>query len=230
MIIGGGKISYYLSKKLLDMGIQVKIIERDKKHCEELSELLPKAIIINGDGTDQELLAEEGLSEAEGFAALTNMDEENIMLSLYAKKMSKAKKITKINRNTYDTILDTLDIGSVIHPKLITAESILQYVRAMQNTIGCNVETLYRLVDGSVEALEFIIREKSEITDIPLQNLELRSNLLVCAIYRSGRIIIPKGQDCLNVGDSVVVITTSCRELRDIRDIQKKPRSVSSGR
>lgn len=222
MIIGGGKTSFYLAKKLLDMGIQVKIVEKDRTHCEELCELLPRAMIINGDGTDQALLSEEGLVEAEGFVALTNMDEENIMLSLYAKSLSNAKKITKVNSSTYDAIIDTLDIGSVIHPKSITAESILQYVRAMQNSIGSNVETLYRLVGDRAEALEFIIREKGEITDVPLNDLELKSNLLVCAIHRSGKIIIPKGQDCLKVGDSVVIITTSCGELRDISDILKK--------
>lgn len=226
IIIGGGKTSFYLARKLLEMGIEVKIVERSREHCEELCELLPKALIINGDGTDQELLAEEGLETAEGFAALTNMDEENIMLSLYAHSMSKAKKITKVNSNTYDSIIDTLDVGSVIHPKHITSESILQYVRAMQNSIGSNVETLYRLVDGRAEALEFIIRENGPITEVPLQSLELEQGLLVCAIHRSGRIIIPKGQDCLKVGDSVVIITTSCGKLRDICDILKKPSVV----
>ncbi len=125
MIIGGGKLAFYLAKRLLEMGIQVKIIEKDGAYCEKLCELLPKAMIIHGDGTDQELLAEEGLADTEGFVALTNMDEENVMLSLYAKEMSKAKKITKVSSNTYDNIISTLDIGSVIHPKHITAESIL---------------------------------------------------------------------------------------------------------
>ena len=219
MIIGGGKTSFYLAKKLLEMGIAVKIVEKDREHCEELCELLPNAMIICGDGTDQELMAEEGLAETEGFAAFTNMDEENVMLSLYAKSASKAKMITKVNSTTYDSIIGTLDIGSVIHPKHITAENILQYVRAMQNTIGSNVETLYRLVNGNAEALEFIIREKGAVTDVPLVNLDLKSNILVCAIYRQGKIIIPKGQDCLKVGDSVVIITTNCGELQDIRDI-----------
>lgn len=230
MIIGGGKISFYLARKLSEMGIEVKIVEKSREHCEELCELLPKAMIICGDGTDQELLAEEGLADAEGFAALTNMDEENVMLSLYAKSMSKAKKITKVNSSTYDSIISTLDIGSVIHPKHITAESILQYVRAMQNSIGSNVETLYRLVEGRAEALEFVIRERGNVTDVPLQNLELKSNLLVCAIHRNGKIIIPKGQDCLQVGDSVVIITTNCNGMRDICDILKKPHGTSGMR
>ena len=189
---------------------------------EKLCELLPKAMIINGDGTDQELLAEEGLADSEGFVALTDMDEENVMLALYAKEMSRAKKITKVSSNTYDNIISTLDIGSVIHPKHITAESILQYVRAMQNSIGSNVETLYRLMDGRAEALEFIIREKGEVTDIPLQTLNLKPGLLVCAIHRRGKVIIPKGQDCLELGDSVIIITTSCSELKDICDILDK--------
>ncbi|MCI6690305.1 MAG: Trk system potassium transporter TrkA [Clostridiaceae bacterium] len=222
MIIGGGKISFYLAKRLLEMGIQVKIIEKDRDACERLCEILPKAMIINGDGTDRELLAEEGLAKAEGFAALTNMDEENVMLALYAKSMSKAKKITKVNRNTFDTIIASLNIGSLIYPKHITSETILQYVRAMQNSIGSNVETLYRLVDGNAEALEFVIKGKSEVTDIPLQELQLKPHILVCAINRKGKIIIPKGQDCIQKGDSVVIITTDCGAYKDIRDIMKK--------
>ena len=222
MIIGGGKISFYLAKRLLEMGIQVKIIEKDRDACERLCEILPKAMIINGDGTDRELLAEEGLAKAEGFAALTNMDEENVMLALYAKSMSKAKKITKVNRNTFDTIIGSLNIGSLIYPKHITSETILQYVRAMQNSIGSNVETLYRLVDGNAEALEFVIKGKSEVTDIPLQELQLKPHILVCAINRKGKIIIPKGQDCIQEGDSVVIITKDCGAYKDIRDIMKK--------
>ena len=222
MIIGGGKISFYLAKRLLEMGIQVKIIEKDRDACERLCEILPKAMIINGDGTDRELLAEEGLAKAEGFAALTNMDEENVMLALYAKSMSKAKKITKVNRNTFDTIIGSLNIGSLIYPKHITSETILQYVRAMQNSIGSNVETLYRLVDGNAEALEFVIKGRSEVTDIPLQELQLKPHILVCAINRKGKIIIPKGQDCIQKGDSVVIITTDCGAYKDIRDIMKK--------
>lgn len=221
MLIGGSRISFYLAKKLLEMGIEVKIVEKDRATCELLCELLPKASIIHGNGSDQELMEEEGLARAEGFAAFTGMDEENIMLSLYAKQNSKAKKITKVNTNIYDSILEGLDIGSVINPKSITSESILQYVRAMQNSIGSNVETLYRLMGGKAEALEFIIRDDETITDVPLMNLKLRQGILVCAIYRNGKIIIPKGPDCLKKGDSVVVITTKCGELKDIRDILK---------
>ncbi len=221
MIIGGGKISYYLASRLLEMGIRVKLIEKDKDRCDDLCELLPAAAIIHGDGTDQELLEEEGIGNAEGFAAMTGIDEENVMLSLYARSVSNAKMITKISSTTYDSIINSLNIGSVIYPGSITTEYILQYVRAMQNTIGSNVETLYRLVDGRAEALEFIIREHGPVTDIPLQELKTRVNLLVCAICRDGQIIIPKGQDCIRVGDSVVIITTNFG-LKDIKDILER--------
>ncbi len=219
MIIGGSKTAYYLTRRLTAMGIKVKIIEKNMARCEELCELLPQAMIICGDGTDEELMEEEGLKDAEGFVSLTDMDEENIMLSLYAKSVSRAKKITKVNHNTYDAVIDTLDIGSVVNPKRITAESILQYVRAMQNSIGSNVETLYHLADGRAEALEFIIREDGEVTDVPLQDLSLKPHLLICAVNRKGRMILPRGQDSLQKGDSVVVITTRCGELKDIRDV-----------
>lgn len=219
MVIGGSKTAYYLTRRLTAMGIKVKIIEKNMARCEELCELLPQAMIICGDGTDEELMEEEGLKDAEGFVSLTDMDEENIMLSLYAKSVSRAKKITKVNHNTYDAVIDTLDIGSVVNPKRITAESILQYVRAMQNSIGSNVETLYHLADGRAEALEFIIREDGEVTDVPLQDLSLKPHLLICAVNRKGRMILPRGQDSLQKGDSVVVITTRCGELKDIRDV-----------
>ena len=222
MIVGGGTIAIFLARMLLEMKMRVVIIEQSKERCELLADLLPDATVVNGDGTSKNLLFEENLENAEAFVALTNMDEENVMLALYAKSMSKAKKITKVNRNTFDTIIGSLNIGSLIYPKHITSETILQYVRAMQNSIGSNVETLYRLVDGNAEALEFVIKGKSEVTDIPLQELQLKPHILVCAINRKGKIIIPKGQDCIQEGDSVVIITTDCGAYKDIRDIMKK--------
>ena len=145
LIIGGGTISYYLAKTLIDTRIHVKIIEKNPNRCEFLSDLLPDATIINGDGTDRALLLEEGLETAESFVTLTNFDEENIFLSLFAKKSSNAKVVAKVNRLPYTDVIDDLDLGSVIYPKYITSDSILRYVRAMQNTIGSNVETLYHI-------------------------------------------------------------------------------------
>jgi trk system potassium uptake protein TrkA len=218
LIIGGGTISYYLSRALLDMHINIKIIEKDKSRCEVLSELLPEATIINGDGTNRSLLLEEGLSQTEAVVALTNMDEENIFLSLFARTVSQAKLVAKVNRIEFNDVIDSLDIGSVIYPKYITADSILQYVRAMQNSIGSNVETLYHILDSRAEALEFSIKENSPVVGIPLHRLPLKKNLLVCCLNRNGIIRIPRGQDSIQVGDTVIIVTTH-KGLRDISDI-----------
>ena len=218
MIIGGGKSTYYLAKLLMNMGIEVKIIESNRQKCEELSILLPKAIIINGDGTDEELLKEEGIETAESFVPLTGIDEENVMLTLYARKVSKAKVITKINRMTFKTVLNDLDLGSVIYPRYITSEAIVAYVRAKRASRGSDIETLYHIFDSKAEAIEFRIREESSVTDVCLANLSLKKNLLIAFINRNGKIIIPSGNDCIRVGDTVTIVTTHSG-LRDIRDI-----------
>lgn len=220
MIIGGGKTAYYLSKQLMDMGIQIKIIELNKTRCEELSELLPKATIIQGDGTDRNLLMQEGLIQTDAFVAMTSVDEENIILSLFAKSVSKAKLITHVHRISYDEIIDSMDLGSVLYPKHITAEYILQYVRAMQNSIGSNIETLYQLIEDKVEALEFRVQEKSALVGIPLKELQLKENLLIACINRRGVIITPGGQDTIEMGDTVVVVTTN-QGFHDLKDILK---------
>ena len=218
MIIGGGKAAYYLSRQLLQMGISVKIIEIDRNRCEELSILLPKAIIINGDGTDQELLKEEGIECVESFIALTGIDEENILLTLHARQVSQAKVITKINRITFKDVINHLDLGSVVYPRYITSEAIIAYVRAKKNSMDSNIETLYHMFDHRVEAIEFRIFEDSKVTNTPLMHLPLKKNLLVSFICRNGSILIPSGQDCIQVGDSVMIVTTHTG-FKDILDI-----------
>lgn len=218
MIIGGGKCAYYLAHLLLHMGIEVKIIEINRARCEELSVLLPGAVIINGDGTDEELLREEGIQHTESFVALTGIDEENILLTLFAKQVSQAKVITKINRITFKDVISQLDLGSVVYPRFITAEAIIAYVRAKTNSTNSNVETLYHLFDARAEAIEFRIDSASAVTDTTLMELPIRKNLLVACINRSGRILIPTGRDCIRVGDTVMIVTTH-RGLVDIRDI-----------
>ena len=203
------------------MKIRVRIVEKDAKRCEELSELLPEAVIINGDGTDKKLLLQSGLEAAEAFITLTNIDEENIFLALYAKDQSHAKLITKVNRFAFDNIIEKLDLGSVIYPKYITADYILQYVRAMQNSIGSNVETLYQILDNQAEALEFSIREDGPVVGVPLMDLALKKNLLVACINHNGRIIIPRGHDQIQVGDTVIIVTTE-KGFQDINDILRK--------
>ena len=218
MIIGGGKAAYYLAKELLSRGIRVKIIENDFNRCEELSILLPEAIIINGDATDQTLLREEGIETTQSFVPLTGIDEENIMLTLYAKQVSKAKVITKINRITFTNVINSLDLGSVIYPKYITSEAIIAYVRAKKASMHSNIETLYHMYDSRVEAIEFFVSEKSAVTDVPLKDLTLKDNLLLCFINRNGRIIIPSGNDSIQINDTVMIITkhTGFNQIQDI--------------
>lgn len=218
MILGGGTIAFYLAEQLLAMGIEVKIIETDTKRCEELSELLPKAIIINGDATNQDVLMEEGVVNTEAFVSLTGIDEGNIFLSLFAKTCSKAKIITKINRISYEEIISNLNLGSLIYPKYITAEYILSYVRAMRNSIGSNVETLYRIIENKAEALEFLINEDSDVVNIPLEELHLKENILIACINHKGKIITPNGQSRIMMGDTVIIVTTQ-KGLQDIKDI-----------
>ena len=220
MIVGGSTLSYYLAKLLLAMKIRVLIVEANKDRCQQLSELLPDATIINGDGTDKNLLLEEGLSRVESFVTLTNLDEENILLALFAKKNSNAKLVSKVNRIAFDDIIEGLDIGSVIYPKYLTADYILQYVRAMQNSIGSNVETLYQILDNKAEALEFSVHEDCPFLNTPLADLDIRNNLLITCINRNGKITIPRGQDSIQLGDTVIVVTT-VKGLHDIKDILK---------
>lgn len=218
MIIGGGSIAYYLSKILLKSGISVKIIEKNEKRCEELSVLLPEATIIHGDASDQEILMEEGLEKAGAFVALTNMDEENILFSLFAKSKMSGKLVTKINRTDFDEVIQSMNLDSIVNPKSLTAEYIALFVRAMKNSIGSNMETLYTIIRGKVEASEFKIRTNSSIANIPLEQLKLKDNVLIAGIMRENNMIIPRGHDKIEIGDSVIVVSTHLG-LHDICDI-----------
>lgn len=218
MIIGGGRSSYYLASILLKSGIEVKIIESDQNRCNFLSEFLPKAVVINGDGTNTELLSEEGIEKTEAFIPLTGMDEQNVMLSLHAKKVSSAKVITKINRIGFNDIVANLDLGSVIYPKYITTETIIAYVRAKKASSGSNIETLYHLFDARAEAIEFKVTEENALTGIPLKELKLKDNLLIAFIGHNGEAIIPRGDSVILPGDSVMIVTTHSgfNEITDI--------------
>lgn len=218
ILVGGGRITYYLAKMLEDTNIKLKIIEQNYDRCLELSEALPKALIIHGDASNQQLLLEEGIVQTEAFAALTGFDEENIMLSLYATTMTKAKLITKINRIAFEDVISHLNIGSVIYPKLLTADSIVSYVRAMQNSVGSNVETLYKIVANKAEALEFRVGKDAPLIGIALEELKFKNNLLIACINRRGKIITPRGKDTIEAGDTVIVVTTHSG-LNDLKDI-----------
>lgn len=218
IIVGGGRIGYYLANQLIESDVNVTLVENNLTRCQQLAELLPKAEIIYGDGTDQQLLVEIGAESADAFAALTGFDEENIMMSLYVGSMSKAKRITKVTRIPFTKVIAQLNVGSVFFPVLIAAENIIRYVRAMQNSYGSNVETLCRIIDGKAEALEFYVNENSHLVGIPLMDLELKKNVLIGTINREGQIIIPGGSDVIKPKDTVIVVTT-IRGLNALEDI-----------
>lgn len=221
MIVGGSSVAIYLAEILIKMGIDVKIIEHNKEICEKISGLLPEAIVIQDDATNQDVLIEEGIEYAASFVSLTGIDEANILLSLFAKSRAPhAKVITKINRIAFDDILGGFDLGSVISPKTITAESIVRYIRAMQNSIGSNVETLYKIVNKKAEALEFKILNDSPVVGKAIEELRLIDNLLISCVNSGGKIITPNGKTVIREGDTVVVVTTKTG-LKDIRDILK---------
>lgn len=218
LIVGGGAIAFYLSQELLENKVRVRIVERDPARCIQLAEELPEAQILNEDGSNRDFLLSEGLGSTEAFVALTNIDEENVLLTLFAKKHSKGKLVTKINRLEFDDIISGLELGSIVYPKYMTCDYIVQYVRALQNEAGSNVKTLYRILDDRVEALEFTVHEESKATGVPLSRLRLKQNLLLCCIMRGEQILIPRGGDEIQVGDNVIVVTLE-HGLHDLRDI-----------
>ncbi len=223
MLIGGGMISYYLAQQLIALGIRVKIIEKNAEVCEYLSQHLPKATIIEGDGTSEQLLLQEGISYMDAVAALTGEDEENILISFFTKSVSKAKRITKISRFGFSQVISSMDLGSVFYPRYIASDITVRFVRALQNSFGSNVETLYKLIGGKVEALEFRVTPSSALCGKQLMTLKLQPNLLIGAINRNGQILIPGGRDTIESGDMVVVVTTASG-LNDLDDILDKRR------
>lgn len=218
LIIGGGKISLYLAEKLLKNKFKVKIIEKDLQRCIELNELLPSATIIHGDGSDQELLMEEGINAYNAVIPLTNSDEENIIISLFASKQKAKKIITKINRHSFIGLIETIGMSSVVSPKELTAQQIVSYIRAKSNSRGSNIRTLYKIVNNQIEALEFVAKKTSKVVNKPLKDLKLKKNILIAAIIREDEVIIPKGIDAIQENDSVIVITKDhlLDELNDI--------------
>ncbi|MBR3279903.1 MAG: Trk system potassium transporter TrkA [Lachnospiraceae bacterium] len=220
LIIGGGKMTYYMAKNLAASGIGIKIIEKDLKRCEVLSELLPDAEIICGDGTDEDLLLEEGIEKVDGVAAVTGMDEQNIMLTLFARSQSdNVKTVTKVGKLSFTKVIDSLDLGSVVNPKETTAEYIIQFVRSMRASMGSNVENLYKIANGEAEAIEFHVTEKTRAVSIPLVKLNTKKNILIGKIFRNGRAFTPTGHDSIEVGDSVILVVLSKDKIRDLDDI-----------
>lgn len=220
-IIGGSRIAIYLTWLLEELNVKVKIIELNKDRCLLLSEILPNALIIHGDGTDQEVLDNENIQAADAIIALTEMDEENLISSLYAHQCNVPKVILKINRQNYIPIVKKLGLDSIISPKLTTASNILRYVRALNNSQGIAVEKLYKILDDEAEVAEFTAKNSPDLIDIKLKDLKLKEDILIAAIVRNKKIIIPYGNDCIKEGDKVIVVTKTgfINDLIEILDI-----------
>ncbi len=220
IIVGGGMITHYICEILEKTNISLKIIEKNLKLCEELSTQWHKTTVIHGNARDRELLQEEGIKTAGAFLALADLDEENILMSVYAKDAGSGKVITKIKRMDYDNVLEKLDLDTTICPKNITSDIILRYVRSRKNTAGSNVETLYNIIRDKVEASEFIVREGSPIVGVPLCKLKFKKDVLIASITRGNEVIVPRGNDVILAGDAVVVVSKLIG-ISDIADVLK---------
>lgn len=220
MIVGGSKIAYYLADALSKKKYKVKLVENDKKTAEELAEMLPKVTVINGNGAQHDLLIEEGIEAMDAFIALTDIDEENMIVSMFANKMKVKKTITKIKSDELYGMLLELGITNNVSPKDIVANRVLSYVRALENKRGSNVLTLYKLVNNQVEALEFLAKRQDKFYDKPLKELKpkLKENCLIACILRNNTVIIPDGNTSIQQGDNVIVVTTH-KDFDDLRDI-----------
>ncbi len=219
ILLGGSKIAYYLAKMLTASGINTKIVEKDLEHCQQLSDLLPKTVIIHGDGSHQDLLLEEGLRSVDACVSLTGIDEENIIISIFASSHNVPKVITKINSDELCKMSDRLGLDCVVSPKSATSDVIVRYARALQNSQGSNVETMYKIMDSKAEVLEFKVGADARLTDIPLKNLKIKSGILVVGIIRAGKVvIIPTGDDVIKQGDKVIVLAANHR-LDDLSHI-----------
>ncbi len=219
LIVGGGKIAFYLARSMADTGIDIKIIEQSEQRCLELSEALPRATVICGNGTDKSILHEEGLETSDACVVLTGVDEENIFVSLYAQSVGVDKVITQIDRTDFADMVEGVGIDCYVSPKDITATRIVRYVRAMQNSGETNMKTLYKIVNNQAEALEFSIPQEAFYTNVPLKNLNTKKGILIAAVIRRGRVIIPGGDDHLEAKDSIIVVASSNDRISVLEDI-----------
>lgn len=219
MIIGGSRIAYYLATELLKSGVNVKLIEKDPARCNELSDTLPKATVINADGSDRNILDTEGLAQTDAVVTLTDFDEENLIISMYANFLGIYKVITKINRTEFNEALTGKGIDCAVSPKDLCCSDIMRYVRAMGNRKGGSVTTLHRIVEDRVEALEFQVGKGLPFLGQPLYKLKLKPGTLIACINRRGRAIIPGGSDAIEAGDSVIVVATADMAIQNLSDI-----------
>lgn len=218
MILGASRAAYYLARMLLNSGTSVTVIEKDHQRCQHFSEFLPGATVICSDGSQQELLMAEGLTSRDAFISLTGMDEENILVSYFALSQGVPKVITKVNRDEMRSTAERLGLDSMISSRYVSSNMVSRYARALQNSLGSNMEALYRILDGNAEAIEFTVHSDCAVTGIPLSKMRLRSGILIAGVIRGRKTIIPSGTDCIYVGDHVIVLATG-RQIHALSDI-----------
>ena len=220
MILGATTTSYYLAKMLLRAGTQVTIIDKDINRCNKFAEELPEAVIINGDGAEQEVLMEEGITSVDAFVALTGIDEENTLISFFAQSQNVPRVVAKVNRSELAAMAEKLGLDSIVSPKKAVSNVITRYARALQNSLGSNVETMYKLMDGRVEALEFNVQSDFKNQHIPIKNMKLKNDVLIAGIIRKRKAFVPTGDDEILAGDKIIVIAKSGEQkMNDLADI-----------
>lgn len=219
VIIGGSRIAYYLARRLQYADIHVKIIEKDIERCQELSLLLPKALIINGDGCQKELVEEETRGKADALVSLLNIDEINLVMAMFARQLDVPKVIAKVDRIEYMSVFETFGVDSMISPKELICNDVLRYVRDMCNTTGGSMLTLHRMIGGRVEAVEFLAVKGTRHLNEPLRDVPIRPNTLVVCIIRNGTTVFPNGDDCIKLGDAVIVAVSSDQQVTELDDI-----------
>ena len=219
MIIGAGRMGVILARMLSESGVRVKLLDKDPERCRMVAEMLPNVLVLCADGTRQDVLKSENITQMDAVAALTNMDEENVFICMYANMAGVHQVIPKINRTEYGPVCQNCGIRTFVSPKEICAQEIIRYVRAMQSTSEDSVLSMYNMMDGKVEALEFEVDGKSPHVGEKLSEVKLKPNILLACITRQGRVIFPSGGDALQPGDVVVVVTARNRVIVELRDI-----------
>ncbi len=220
MILGATTTCYYLAKMLIRSGTDVTIIDKDINRCNQFAEKLPEAVIINGDGAEQEVLMEEGIASTDAFVSLTGMDEENILISFFAQSQNVPRVIAKVNRNELAAMAEKLGLDSIVSPKKAVSNVVTSYARALENSLGSNVETMYKLMNGSVEALEFNVQADFKSQHIPIKDMHLKKDVLIAGIIRKRKAFVPTGDDEIIVGDKIIVIAKSSdQKMNDLADI-----------
>lgn len=218
MILGAGRTAYYLSKRLSQINNSVTVIEKEKSICEEFCEALPNVLVVNGDGSDREILNEEGIHNMDAFVSLTGMDEQNILISSYAASEDVPKVIAKINREELVPLAENLGLDTFVSPKKLISDVLVKYARALENSQDNSMETLYKVMDDKVEVLEFLVKENRDFTGVTFKELKLKPNILIAGIIRDKKTIIPSGEDMMLQGDKVIVLAANQR-INDLSDI-----------